>query len=431
VSESFCSHFRPGADGADGVGGVRELEMVKRNSRLRRTEPLRRIRSKRIIVLGATGSIGATTLDVVRDFADRFQVVGLSAHRNVGLLKRQVEEFSPRAVCVSDAEAARKCGLASDSFGGAEFLMGEGGLSALVEGLEADLLVVATVGFAGLLPTLKGIERGLAIALANKEILVAAGEIIVASAREAGVPLLPIDSEHSAVFQCLEGNHAPSLRRVVLTASGGPFRGWSREAIESATPEEALQHPTWTMGRKITIDSATLMNKGFEVIEACHLFHLRPDQIDVLIHPGSTVHSMVEFNDGSVLAQMGQTDMYLPILHAVAYPDRLANKFPPLDLAALGALEFSHPDRRLFPCLDYAYEAISTGGTMPAAMSAANEVAVDAFLRKRIPFGGIARTVRAAMDAHTTMDNPNLDVLREADRQARETAERYVGNMAR
>ncbi len=390
---------------------------------------------QRVVILGSTGSIGTAALEVIRDFRERFEVVGLSARRNTDLLVRQIEEFSPRAVCVADPGEAEK---SAESLGaalrGRELLTGEEGLTALVERYDADVLVAATVGFAGLFPTIKGIERGMRIALANKEVLVVAGEIVMARAREAGVEILPIDSEHNAIFHCLAGNDRRSVRRIVLTASGGPFLGMSREELRAATPEQALNLPTWNMGRKITIDSATLMNKGLEVIEACHLFDVRPEQVEVVIHPQSTIHSMVEFADGSILAQLGQTNMYLPILNILTHPERLANKFEPLDLAALGRLEFARPDRELFPCLDYAYEAIEAGGALPAVMNAANEVAVQAFLDGKRDFMGIAATVREAMDQHlknqagAPESAPTLESLRLADRSARVMAEKY-GNI--
>jgi 1-deoxy-D-xylulose-5-phosphate reductoisomerase len=384
---------------------------------------------KRIIILGSTGSIGTSTLDVIRDFPDRFEVAALASRRNVGLLVRQIGEFRPAMVCVTDPEAAREPELLS-SIGDATLLTEQEGLEDLVRRCEADVLVVATVGFAGLFPTLAGIERGLRIALANKEVLVVGGQLVMEQARCRGVEMLPIDSEHNAVFQCLAGNHSSSVRRVILTASGGPFRGFSRQQLQKVTREQALDHPTWDMGPKITIDSATLMNKGFEVIEACHLFGVRPDQVDVVIHPQSIVHSMVEYADGSVLAQLGQTNMYLPILNTLAYPERLANKHPSLDLAALGKLEFARANRDLFPCLDYAYEACEKGGTLPAALNAANEVAVAAFLEKRIPFTGIPETIRTVLDQHEIIPQPDLETLREVDRAAREMAETHASNFA-
>jgi 1-deoxy-D-xylulose-5-phosphate reductoisomerase len=382
---------------------------------------------KRILLLGSTGSIGKTTLEVVRDFPDRFEIVGLSTHTNLALLAEQIREFHPRVACVSDPAAAAR--LEGETLEGADVLTDEAGLAALVRAVEADIVVVATVGFAGLFPTLAAIERGSTVALANKEVLVVGGEVVMARAKKAGVQILPIDSEHNAIFQCLAGSRAGEVKRIVLTASGGPFRNWSLSELEGVTPEAALRHPTWNMGRKITIDCATLMNKGLEVIEASHLFGVPPERIGVVVHPQSTVHSMVEFIDGSVLAQMGPTNMYLPILHVLSHPDRAANKFPPLDLAKIGRLDFAEPDFERFPCLAYAYEAIAKGGTMPAALNAANEIAVQAFLEGRIPFLGIPQTIRAAMDAHEIVSQPDVDTLRRVDLRTREWAEEYDRNM--
>ena len=380
---------------------------------------------KRIIILGSTGSIGTSTLDVIRDFPSQFEVVGLSTHSNSHLLGSQAQEFSPQAVCISNPEAEPQALPAQTTL-----FLGEEGLAELVNSLDADMLVVATVGFAGLFPTLAGIEKGMTIALANKEVLVVAGEIVMQKAREAGVKVLPIDSEHNAIFQCLAGNDAKSVRRIFLTASGGPLRNLTRGDMASVTVEQALNHPTWNMGRKITIDCASLMNKGLEVIEACHLFGLSPDQVEVVVHPQSTIHSMVEYRDGSVLAQLGQTSMYLPILNVLSYPQRFENKFAPLNLAALGQLSFSAPQFDLFPCLGYAYEAIRAGGTMPAAMNAANEIAVSFFLDRAIPFMGIAQIIRKVMDNHEVVHAPDLNNLRGTDFDARKTAREYAANLA-
>ncbi|NQU44418.1 1-deoxy-D-xylulose-5-phosphate reductoisomerase [bacterium] len=380
---------------------------------------------KRVTILGSTGSIGASTLDVIRDFPDRFQIVGLSTRRNGALLNEQITEFSPEAVCVASPEQANA--LPSDNCG-ADLLYGEQGLLDLVRNYDADILVVATVGFAGLFPTMAGIERGMRIALANKEVLVVAGDIVMAEARARQVPILPIDSEHNAIFQCLNGGEGRYLRRAILTASGGPFREFKPDRLKRVTRQEALNHPTWNMGPKITIDSATLMNKGFEMIEACHLFGLTPDQVDIVIHPQSTVHSMVEFTDGSILAQLGQTTMYLPILNVLAWPERLPNRFEPLDMARIGRLDFSPPDPERFRCLDYAYEACRRGGSVPAVLNAANEVAVEAFLGERIGFTEIPAIIREAMDNHHPLDNPTLEDLREVDRVTREKAHEYAGS---
>ncbi len=355
---------------------------------------------KRLAIIGSTGSIGTRALDVVRDFPERFDVVALSTNGNVDLLGAQVAEFGVEAFCVAGVESAEagNGSVAGNGAEGARAFYGQAGLVELVESVEADMLLVATVGFSGLFPTLAGIEKGMDIALANKEVLVVGGELVMGLAREKGVDVLPVDSEHNAVFQCLAGNRMEDVRRVVLTASGGPFRGRSAAELQGVSVAETLAHPTWDMGAKISVDSATMMNKGFEVIEACHLFGLDADQIDVVVHRQSVVHSMVEFVDGSVLAQLGQTDMYLPIQHVLAWPERLPNKFEALDLTRCGSLDFEQPDRASFPCLDYAFEAIGKGGLVPAVLNAANEVAVEAFLAGKVSFTDISGIIRQTMD---------------------------------
>ncbi len=316
---------------------------------------------------------------------------------------------------------------ASDS-ANCDLLTGPDSLVDLVRRTDADLLVVATVGIAGLEPTLAGIERGMSLALANKEVLVVGGEIVMAKAAQEGVEVIPIDSEHSALAQCLGGAEWDHIERLILTASGGPFREADAEKIHNATPEEALSHPTWSMGPKISIDSATLMNKGFEVIEACHLFGVSPDAVSVIVHPQSAVHSLVEFVDGSILAQLGPTDMYLPVLTAMAWPERVRNKMPSLSLADLSELTFMEPDMERFPCLSYAYEAIAAGGLMPAVLNAADEVAVARFLNHEISFGEVPKIIRSVMDAFASQPVDTLttlELLREADARARGMARNY------
>ncbi|HOE97128.1 MAG TPA: 1-deoxy-D-xylulose-5-phosphate reductoisomerase [Candidatus Sumerlaeota bacterium] len=371
---------------------------------------------KRLCVLGSTGSIGETTLAVVRDYADRFQVVGLSAHAAADALAVQAREFGVEHVCLTgngnggELEALRP-------------LRGEAGLVELIDRCEPDMVVVATVGAAGLPPTLRAIERRIPIALANKEVLVTAGDLVMRRARRLDVPILPIDSEHNAIFQCLGGvsdaRRLP-LRRIILTASGGPFRGRSRAELSGVTREEALNHPTWNMGRKITIDSATLMNKGFEVIEVHHLFGVETARIEVIIHPQSVIHSLIEYHDGSMLAQMGVTNMYLPIANVLAYPERLENaRFAPLDLAAVATLTFEAPDLHAFPCLRYAYEAVEAGQTYPTVLNAANEIAVRRFLEGEIAYLGIPALIDAALQAHRPQPADELEAIAEADRWAR------------
>lgn len=383
------------------------------------------VTAKRVILLGSTGSIGTKALQVIEDFPARFEVVGLSTNIRVDALARQAGRFRPRALCVCDP-AGHSAGRSAADAVGADFLPGEEGLAAMVERYDADMVVVATVGFVGLMPTLKAIERGMTVALANKEVLVTAGDLVMEAARARGVRMLPIDSEHNAIFQCLDGTCPSSIRRLILTASGGPFRGMHADAMGAVTPDEALRHPTWNMGPKISIDSATLMNKGFEMIEATHLFGVAPDRVEVVIHPQSTIHSMVEYVDGSIIAQLGRTDMYLPIQNVLMWPERVPNGFEPLDFATLGRLTFEKPDLHTFPCLAYAYEAASRGGTCPAVLNGANEVAVARFLCGEIGFLGIAGTIRAALDAHTPVAHPTLEEIHEADNWAR----RFAGAVA-
>jgi 1-deoxy-D-xylulose-5-phosphate reductoisomerase len=379
--------------------------------------------TKRLIILGSTGSIGRRTLDVVRDFPDRFEVVGLSANTDIATLAAQAREFRPRALCVCAPEALSAAeDLAAAC--GARLHLGRPGLVELIEEHDADIVVVATVGFVGLLPTLRAIELGRTIALANKEVLVTAGDLVMESARAHGATILPIDSEHNAVLQCLNGSGPERVRRIILTASGGPFRGRTRDELARVTPAEALDHPTWRMGPKITVDSATLMNKGFEVIEGKHLFNVPVARIEVVIHPQSIVHSMVEYVDGSILAQLGVTDMYLPIQNVLFYPERVANTHPSLDFPALGMLSFESPDSGTFPCLRLAREAAEAGGTCPAVLNAANEVAVERFLAGDLGFLRIPAVVEDALEAHDRGPARCLADIMSADEWARAHARR-------
>ncbi|HOE09953.1 MAG TPA: 1-deoxy-D-xylulose-5-phosphate reductoisomerase [bacterium] len=378
---------------------------------------------KSIVILGSTGSIGTQCLDVIRQHKDRFRVLGLAAGANGRLLAKQVEEFRPR-VC-GLVEAKEPTPLPADWEG--EFLSGPEVLSALAVLPEADMVVVATVGAAGLDPTLQAIASGKDIAIANKEVLVMAGDLAIAEARKHAVRLLPIDSEHSAVLQCLTAGRREEIRSIILTASGGPFRRWDVERIPYATPEDALAHPTWDMGPKITIDSATMFNKGLEIIEAHHLFDLPVDRIHVLIHPQSIVHSMVEYCDGSVIAQLGTTDMRTPIQLALSYPERLPAPAEPLDLTQLAGLEFMEPDMERYPCLELAREAAHIGGTMPAFLSVVNEELVAAFLGHRIGFGAIPDLMAQAMERHTPIQDYSLQTIHETDREARMVARGLMG----
>ena len=377
---------------------------------------------KQVAILGSTGSIGCNTLRVIEAFKTEFGVAALGAGSQVELLAEQIEQFRPRVVSVSDEASADKLRheLKKRNVGEQpKIFIGVDGLSevATVEG--AEIVIGAVVGALGLLPTYRALELGRRVALANKETLVVAGELMTQAAERSGAELLPVDSEHNALHQCLRGEKRHELKRLILTASGGPFRNASREEIEQATPAQALNHPTWRMGAKITIDSATLMNKGLEVIEAHWLFNCSADEIDIVVHPQSVVHSMVELIDGSIIAQLGVTDMRHAIQYALTYPDRRPSLLPQLDLATLSKLEFFSPDSEKFPCLKFAYRALRAGGTMPAVLNAANEVAVAAFLDEKIKFGEIPRLIQSACDAHEVIAASGLDKVLNADRWAR------------
>jgi 1-deoxy-D-xylulose-5-phosphate reductoisomerase len=380
---------------------------------------------KNISILGSTGSIGQSTLSVIEKFPDRFRAVALAAGNNVDILEKQVRQFRPAMVSVVSPSAAetlkRRCAGVN-----VRILSGVEGMIQTAAAEEADITVSAIVGTAGLVPTLAAIRAGKTIALANKEVLVTAGELVMYECKSRGVKLLPVDSEHSAIFQCLHAGANKDIRKLILTASGGPFRSFSKKDLANVTPAQALKHPNWSMGRKITIDSATLMNKGLEVIEARWLFDMEPERIDVLVHPQSIVHSMVEYTDGAVVAQLGVPDMKGPIAYALSYPDRLDSVSPELDLAAVGTLTFEEPDRSRFPCLDYAYEALRSGGSMPAVLSAANEVAVKHFLDERIGYGEIARVIKMTMDAHTPSPIKVVEDALKADLWARQEAEKII-----
>jgi 1-deoxy-D-xylulose-5-phosphate reductoisomerase len=376
--------------------------------------------NKNLAVLGATGSIGCSTLDIVRQFPERYRAVSLTAGRNVELLARQITEFRPvLAVVVDEADCDRLRQLLSDTVK-TELLWGESGMIAAASLPDADMVVTGVVGAAGLMPTLAAIDAGKPIALANKETLVMAGETVMARAAAAGVPILPVDSEHSAIYQCIGQHPRREVARLFLTASGGPFRTLASDRFAAIRLEDALNHPNWSMGAKITIDSATLMNKGLEFIEARHLFDVAPDKIEVIVHPQSIVHSMVGFVDGSVLAQLGIPDMKGPIGYALAYPERLPLELGFPDFTALAQLTFEPPDLERFPCLGLAFEACTQGGTLPAVLNAANEVAVSAFLERRIAFTDIHRVIRQTMERHTQQSQPSIEQICEADREARQ-----------
>lgn len=373
---------------------------------------------KRLSILGSTGSIGTRTLQVVEAHPEHFEVTALAARQNLDLLEAQVRRHAPRLVSVGSEASAREF---RRRLGGkrTEVCWGSAGLRGAAADAGADLVVSAIVGGAGLLPTAAAVEAGKNVALANKESLVMAGEILTAEARKRQVKILPVDSEHSAIFQCLVQNQTTGVRRIILTASGGPFRGRLRASFAAITPEEALRHPTWSMGKKITIDSATLMNKGFEVIEAHWFFGMPVEQVDVVVHPQSIVHSLVEYVDGSLLAQLGVPDMRIPIQYALTYPERFENGGPRLRLEEMASLTFEAVDREKFPCLDLAYQAAAAGGSSPTVLNAANEIAVERFLSRRIGFDEIPTVIQKALDAHPRRPVRSVEEILEVDREVR------------
>ncbi len=376
---------------------------------------------KRLSILGSTGSIGQQTLEVVSLYPDQFEVVALAAGSNLALMEEQVRRFSPRLVSLETKDAADQLVLRLQKHPvSVQVEWGNQGLLAVATHPESDLTLSAVVGAAGLLPTLEAIRSGKDVALANKEAMVMAGELIMGEAARNGVRILPVDSEHSAIFQCLEGRRKQDLRRVILTASGGPFRNLPREQFSEITPERALNHPSWRMGRKITIDSSTLMNKGLEVIEAKWLFDLSIDQIDVVVHPQCAIHSMAEFVDGSVLAQLAITDMQIPILYALSYPQRLPRQRGNLDFSKLSPLTFEELDEERFPCFAYAREAARAGGSMPTVLNAANEKAVNLFLKRKIPYTAIPILIRRALDSHKPRVTKDLEDILKIDREVRQ-----------
>ena len=379
---------------------------------------------KRLAILGSTGSIGVNTLDVVGAHPDRFEVTALGAGANTDLLAEQVDRFGPEIVAVKDAAAADR--LRRHIGDRCTIVAGVPGQVEVATSDSADMVLSALVGAIGLRPTFAAIEAGRDVALANKETLVVAGRAMIAAAEVSGAKLLPVDSEHNAIHQCLRGEDAAEVRRLWLTASGGPFRASAVEVIRNVTPEQALNHPTWKMGPKITIDSATLMNKGLEVIEARWLFDIPPDRIRVVVHPQSVVHSMVEFIDGSFKAQLGVTDMRHPIQYALSWPERWAASLPDFDPVSVGALEFEPPDTERFPCLALAYAALESGGTAPAVLNAANEVAVESFLAGRIGFMQIAAMIEATLEAADNGSDKTVDGVLEADSQARALAREWL-----
>ncbi|NLI89199.1 MAG: 1-deoxy-D-xylulose-5-phosphate reductoisomerase [Epulopiscium sp.] len=382
--------------------------------------------SKIISILGSTGSVGTQTLDVISNM-DNIKVHGLTTNTNIDLLEDQIITFKPKKVAVMDKKKAKelRCRL-KDSDIRVEVLSGLDGLTAIASLSEVDTVVTSVVGMIGLIPTIKAIEKGKDIALANKETLVTAGEIVMDKAKEYGVSIYPVDSEHSAIFQCLRGNEDQPIDRIILTASGGPFRLSSKEDLYNVTVEDALKHPNWDMGQKISIDSATMMNKGLEVIEAKWLFDLELNQIDVMVHPQSIIHSMVEYKDANIMAQLGVADMRGPIQYALNYPDRKASNIERVDFTKYNSLTFEEPDFNKFPCLKYAYEAMEIGGSMPAVLNAANEIAVEAFLNRKISFMDIPKLIHDTMEAHISINKPTLNQILECDKWAREFSRKKV-----
>ena len=404
------------------------------------------MKRKRVVILGATGSIGESALKVARDIPQRMEIVGLAANSNAEKLAAAANETRAQSVCLVDE--TKISALQRELEYKPQIFTGEEGLREIACLSDADMVLVAIVGTAGLRPALAAMEAGKNLAVASKEILVMAGEIVMRKARDNSLQVLPVDSEHNAIFQCLESGRglsapkdrgaeaaptfqSPDVRRIILTASGGPFRETPGKDFDSITPEQALKHPTWNMGPKITIDSATLFNKGLEMIEAHWLFDVEMKRVEVVIHPQSIVHSMVEFTDGSTLAQLSYSNMCFPIQYAVTWPDRVPNTLPPLDFSKLSKLEFFTPRYEDFPALNLARRAGETGGTLPAVMNAANEIAVAAFLDRRLRFPDIWHVVEEVMNRHTAIAHPNLDAILEADQWARREAHGYVKSLNR
>lgn len=381
-----------------------------------------------IVILGSTGSIGTQTLDIIREYPGRFRTVGLAARRNWELLARQAREFRPRRVAIADKSRHENLrGALADL--PIEVEAGDDAVADIAAMGEADTVVTAMVGYSGLIPTVKAIRAGKRIALANKETLVVAGELITRLLKDSESEIIPVDSEHSAIFQCLAGENRPAMRKIILTASGGPFRTLSSKELENVTVDDALRHPNWDMGAKVTIDSASMMNKGFEMIEARWLFDCDPRNIEIAVHPQSVIHSMVEFHDGSIKAQLGVPDMHLPIRYALGYPERLATDTPPLSLRAYATLTFEAPDMERFPMLRLAFEAIAKGGNMPCILNAANEVAVEAFLRGRIRFTDMSVIAKTAMNRMEYSDDISIDTLVSTNRETRMFAESMLDHI--
>jgi 1-deoxy-D-xylulose-5-phosphate reductoisomerase len=375
---------------------------------------------KRILILGSTGSIGINALNVIRCFPEEFMVAALSVNSNVDLLEKQIKEFNPLAVAVKDKKSAEL--LRKKIKNNCEIYSGDEGLASIAADADYDIIICAMVGFAGLPPTIEAAKRGKRIALANKETLVVGGELITTLCKKHNAEIIPVDSEHSAIFQCLTGENLNEVEKLILTASGGPFLNNDKNSLQNVTVAEALNHPNWKMGSKITIDSASMMNKGLEVIEAFWLFGLSKEKIEVVIHPQSIIHSMVQFADGSIKAQLGLPDMKLPIQYALTYPKRLKNNFPRTDMPKIGELNFYEPDLEKFECLKIAYDALNEEGTAPCILNAANEIAVDRFLKGEIKFSHIPKIITKALNKIENHKSPDLQIIFECDRLTREYA---------
>ena len=378
---------------------------------------------KKVLILGSSGSIGVNSLNVIRNFPDRFSVEALTVNSNIDLLEQQIDEFSPSLVVVRNEKKAEE--LIKRIGSKVKVLSGDEGLLEAASDCDYDILVSSLVGFAGLLPTIEAIKKGKRIALANKETLVAAGELVTALVRDHNAEIIPVDSEHSAIYQCLIGEELKEVEKLILTASGGPFLNKDKSFFENATVDEALNHPNWKMGSKITIDSASMMNKGLEVIEAHWLFGLPAEKIDVVVHPQSIIHSMVQFVDGSIKAQLGLPDMKLPIQYALSFPERLENSFERTNMAKIGSLTFFEPDLNKFECLKLAYEALVSMGTAPCVLNAANEIAVDKFLKGKIKFSHIPKFINKALEKMENHRDPDIQTIVECDRETRE----FVGGL--
>jgi len=383
---------------------------------------------KRLTIIGSTGSIGQNTLRVVEHLSHRFQIFALAANSAARQLAEQAAEFHPAVVALGDAgrvdEFQQRCRELKVSI--PEIVTGESGLRKITSAADVDIVVSAAVGAAGIQPTYTAVASGKTVALANKEAMVIAGELLRKTAASKGAQIIPVDSEHSALDQCLRSGQRAEVRRLILTASGGPFRDTPHDRFSSITPEEALKHPTWKMGKRITVDSATLMNKGLEVIEARWLFDIPAEKIDIMVHPQSVMHSMVEFVDGSVVGQLGTADMRQPIQYALTYPERLSSPVPPLDWNLVSRLDFMQPDRKKFPCISLAYRAIEAGGTAPAVLNAADEIAVEAFLNRKIPFSDIPKLIAGTLEAHKPNKAERLETIIEADAWARKYALKWL-----